>query len=218
MQDKSRIFGYARVSSKEQNLDRQIEMLGKYVLPENILTDKASGKNLERPSYQALKGSLGLRPGDTLLVTSLDRLSRSKADIHSELQWFQKHQIRLKVLDLPTSMVDVPEGEEWMIDMINNILIEVLASMAEQERRLIRKRQREGIEAARKKGKHLGRPRLVMPEQFPDVYARWKRGELTAKAAMGILQMASTSFYRMVSQYEESSVPKGGRVLEDIPE
>lgn len=215
---KHRIFGYARVSSKEQNLDRQTELLGQYVPPENILTDKASGKDLERPTYQALKGSLGLRPGDTLVITSLDRLSRSKADIRSELQWFQSHQIRLKVLDLPTSMVEVPEGQEWIIEMINNILIEVLASMAEQERRLIRKRQREGIEAAKKKGKHLGRPKLEIPEQFPEVYGRWKNGELTAKAAMGMLGMASTSFYRTVRQYEEKTVPKGGQILEDVPE
>ena len=215
---KDRVFGYARVSSKEQNLDRQIELLCKYVPPENILTDKASGKDLERPSYQALKGSLGLRQGDTLVITSLDRLSRSKSDIHAELQWFQNHQIRLKVLDLPTSMVEVPEGQEWMIEMINNILIEVLASMAEQERKLIRKRQREGIEAAKKKGKHLGRPKLQMPEQFPEVYERWKNGELTAKTAMKMLGMASTSFYRMVNQYEEKTVPKGDRILEDVPE
>ena len=207
-----RVFGYARVSSKEQNLDRQIELLRKYVPPESILTDKASGKNLERPSYQALKGSLGLRQGDTLVITSLDRLSRSKADIHAELQWFQNHQIRLKVLDLPTSMVEVPEGQEWMIEMINNILIEVLASMVEQERKLIRKRQREGIETAKKKGKHLGRPKLQMPEQFPEVYERWKNGELTAKTAMKMLGMASTSFYRMVSRYEENTVPKGGQI------
>ena len=209
---KHRTFGYARVSSKEQNLDRQIELLRKHVPPENILTDKASGKDLERPSYQALKGALGLRQGDTLVITSLDRLSRSKADIHSELQWFQKHQIRLKVLDLPTSMVEVPEGQEWLIEMINNILIEVLASMAEQERIMIRKRQREGIETAKKKGKHLGRPKLQMPEQFPEVYERWKSGELTAKTAMKMLGMASTSFYRMVSQYEENTVPKGSQI------
>lgn len=207
-----RTFGYARVSSKEQNLDRQIELLKKDVSSENILTDKASGKDLERPAYQALKGSLGLRPGDTLVITSLDRLSRSKADIHSELQWFQNHQIRLKVLDLPTSMAEVPEGQEWMIEMINNILIEVLASMAEQERKLIRKRQREGIEAAKKKGKHLGRPKLQMPEQFPEVYGRWKNGEITAKSAMGMLGMASTSFYRMVKRYEERIVPKGSQI------
>lgn len=125
-----RIFGYARVSSREQNLDRQIQALKKYVDAEHILTDKESGKNLNRPSYQALKGALGLRNGDTLVITSLDRLSRNKADIKQELQWFKEQNIRLKILDLPTSMVEVNKGQEWILDMIQNILIEVLASIA----------------------------------------------------------------------------------------
>lgn len=140
-----RIFGYARVSSREQNLDRQIQALKKYVDAEHILTDKESGKNLNRPSYQALKGALGLRNGDTLVITSLDRLSRNKADIKQELQWFKEQNIRLKILDLPTSMVEVNKGQEWILDMIQNILIEVLASIAEQERINIKNRQREGI-------------------------------------------------------------------------
>lgn len=204
-----RVFGYARVSSKEQNLDRQVGRLKQFVLPENILMDKASGKDLDRPAYQALKGTLGLRAGDTLIITSLDRLSRSKADIRKELQWFQDHQIRLKVLDLPTSLVEVPEGQEWIVEMIHNILIEVLSSMAEQERLLIRKRQSEGIEAAKKKGKHLGRPRMQIPEEFPEVYAKWKEGQLSAKSAMIMLRMVKTSFYRLVNQYEACVVPKG---------
>ena len=137
------------------------------------------------------------------------RLSRSKADIRKELQWFQDHGIRLKVLDLPTSLVEVPEGQEWIVEMINHILIEVLASMAEQERLLIKKRQREGIEAAQKKGKHLGRPRLQVPEEFPEVYARWRAGQISVKSAMKMLRMAKTSFYRLVNQYEGCAVPKG---------
>lgn len=145
-------FGYARVSSTGQNLDRQITELRKYVPEENIVTDKMSGKDLERPGYQALKGSLGLRRGDTLYIKSLDRLSRSKADIKAELEWFQKQGIRLMVLDLPTTMIEVPEGQEWIIDMVTNILVEVLASIAEQERQTIRRRQREGIDAAKKRG------------------------------------------------------------------
>lgn len=130
-----KIMGYARVSSKEQNLDRQILQLKKYVEEENIIVDKASGKNLERPGYQALKGVLGLRQGDTLVITSLDRLSRSKTDIKQELQWFKEQGIRLMILDLPTSLIEIPEGQEWIRDMIENILIEVLSSIAEQERK-----------------------------------------------------------------------------------
>ena len=149
MGKQGRVFGYARVSSTEQNLDRQLQALSEYVSSDNIITDKQSGKDLNRPGYQALKGHLGLRSGDTLYIMSLDRLSRSKGDIKAELQWFKEHDIRLMILDLPTSMIQVPEGQEWITEMINNILIEVLSSMAEQERLTIRKRQRQGIEVAK---------------------------------------------------------------------
>lgn len=198
-----RIFGYARVSSKEQNLDRQILALEKYVKTENILVDKTSGKDLERSAYQALKGALGLRRGDTLYITSLDRLSRSKADTKQELQWMKDKGIRLKILDLPTSLVEAPEGQQWIIEMIQNILIEVLSSIAEQERLTIRKRQREGIEAARKKGKHLGRPPLAEPDNFKEVYREWKAGRTTAKEAMKAVGMEKTSFYRKVKEFEQ---------------
>ena len=145
-----RQLGYARVSSVGQNLDRQIMELEKYIPRENIIIDKASGKNLNRPGYQALKGALGLRTGDSLYIKSLDRLSRDKNDIKNELQWFKDHGIRLVVLDLPTTMIQVPQGQDWIIDMLNNILIEVLSSIAEQERHTIKQRQREGIDAAKR--------------------------------------------------------------------
>lgn len=199
-----RIFGYARVSSKEQNLDRQILALEKYVKIENILVDKASGKDLERSAYQDLKGALGLRRGDTLYITSLDRLSRNKADMKQELQWMKDKGIRLKILDLPTSLVEVPEGQQWIVEMIQNILIEVLSSIAEQERLTIRRRQKEGIEAAKKKGKHLGRPPLPEPACFPEVYQEWKSGRVTAKEAMENVGMQKTSFYRKAREYEQS--------------
>lgn len=205
---KERIFGYARVSSKEQNLDRQILALKVHVPEENILVDKASGKNLEREAYQALKGALGLRCGDTLIITSLDRLSRNKEDIKQELKWFREKGVRLKILDLPTSLIEVPEGQKWIVDMIQNILIEVMASIAEQERLTIRKRQREGIEAARKKGKHLGRPRCQVPEEMEKIYALWKSGKITAKKAMELLHMSSSTFYRKVQEYEKVNVLK----------
>lgn len=197
-------YGYARVSSLEQNLDRQIDALKEYVPEENIVVDKQSGKDLERAGYQALKGRFGLRAGDELYITSLDRLSRTKSDIKEELQWFQNHEVRLLILDLPTSMVQVPKGQEWILEMIQNILVEVLSSIAEQERLTIRKRQREGISAARSRGKHLGRPRLAVPETFDKVYAEWKTGHLTAKAAQNRLGMSASAFYRVVQQYQKS--------------
>lgn len=203
-------YGYARVSSTEQNLDRQILALQKYVKQENIVVDKQSGKNLDRPGYNALKGMFGLRPGDVLYIVSLDRLSRSKADIKSELDWFKENKIRLMILDLPSSLIQVPDEQEWIIDMIQNILIEVLASMAEQERLMIRKRQREGIEAAKKKGKHLGRPKAEVPDNFDEVYEAWTAEEITAKEARKKLNMSSSSFYRLVERKRRMNHPKGG--------
>ena len=145
---KSKTFYYARVSSQEQNLDRQItafEAMG--ATERDIITDKRSGKDLDRAGYTALKTTL-LRRGDTLVVKSLDRLSRNKADINNELQYFHDNGIRVKVLDLPTTMLDYPPGQEWVLDMVNNILIEVLGTIAQQERETIRQRQAEGIAAA----------------------------------------------------------------------
>ena len=200
-EDMSMEYGYARVSSQEQNTDRQLIALKKYVPADNILIDKASGKDTDRPGYQALKGALGLREGDTLYITSLDRLSRNKNDIKHELEWFKERKIRVKILDLPTSMIEIPEGQEWILEMITNILVEVLSSIAEQERLTIRRRQREGIDAAKANGKHLGRPPLVVPREFPMVYRRWKSGEITAKSAMDELGMSRSSFYRTAKDY-----------------
>lgn len=200
-----RSFGYARVSSTGQNLDRQLAELRKYVPEENIVTDKMSGKDLEQPGYQALKGSLGLRSGDTLYVKSLDRLSRSKADIKAELEWFQKQGIRLMVLDLPTTMIEVPEGQEWIIDMVTNILVEVLASIAEQERRTIRRRQREGIDAAKKRGKKFGRPRKEV-EDWDNVYYQWSQKKITAQKAASFLKISRTQFYKLVQEEREGGV------------
>ncbi len=202
MESSGKILGYARVSSTEQNLDRQLMALEQYVDRNNILIDKASGKNLERPGYQALKGALGLREGDVLYVTSLDRLSRSKEDIKKELEWFKEHHVTLRILDLPTSLIEVPDGQEWILDMITNILVEVLSSMAEQERLTIRKRQAEGIAAAKAKGKHLGRPKMTEPQNFREVYESWKAGNITAKEAMRVLNLPKSSFYKLVTQYQ----------------
>lgn len=200
----SRTYYYARVSTKEQNLDRQLSAF--YALgatDREIITDKESGKDLERTGYQALKNAI-LRRGDTLIVKSLDRLSRSKTDIHNELQYFKENGIRLKVIDLPTTMMDLPEGQEWVFEMVNNILIEVLGTIAEQERENIRKRQAEGIEAAKQNGKKLGRPSLVFPANWDSVYTSWKAGEITAKTAMEQTGTKRTSFYKLVSMTENN--------------
>lgn len=200
----NRTFYYARVSSCEQNLDRQLEAFRKLGADKrDIITDKQSGKSLDRPGYQALKTAM-LRSGDTLVVKSLDRLSRNKTDIKNELQFFKDNGIRLKVIDLPTTMMELPEGQEWVFEMVNNILIEVLGTIAEQERETIRRRQQEGIEAAKAKGKHLGRPRAGKPKNWDEVIAQWCSGEITASEAWRILSIRKTAFYRMLKEsYDE---------------
>lgn len=195
----SRTYYYARVSSKEQNLDRQIAaFVGMGAADRDIITDKESGKNLDRKGYQALKNAM-LRCGDTLVIKSLDRLSRSKADIKNELQYFKDNGIRLKVLDLPTTLMEYPDGQEWVFDMVNNILIEVLGAIAEQERVTIHQRQAEGIAAAKAKGKHLGRPKAVKPDNdWNEVIFQWKSGTITAKKAMELTGVKRSTFYQFV--------------------
>lgn len=158
----SRTYYYARVSSREQNLDRQFAAFAALGAQErDIIADKESGKSINRSGYTALKSAL-LRRGDTLVIKSLDRLSRNKEDTKRELQYFRENGIRLKVLDLPTTMIEYPVGQEWVLDMVNNILVEVLASIAQQERETIHQRQAEGIAAAKQRGKHLGRPSIEL--------------------------------------------------------
>lgn len=194
----SRTYYYARVSSREQNLDRQLNAFRALGANErDIITDKESGKDLDRTGYQALKRNM-LRRGDTLIVKSLDRLSRNKSDIRSELQFFKENGIRLKVIDLPTTMMELPEGQEWVFDMVNNILIEVLGTIAEQERVTIHQRQSEGIVAAREKGVVFGRLRAEYPENWDEVIQQWKDGCITAVKAMELTGTKRTTFYKLL--------------------
>lgn len=209
-----RTVGYARVSTREQNLDRQLKALRQYVPDEMIVTDKASGKDFNRAGYQSLKVGIGkLTKGDTLYIKSLDRLSRNKEEAKRELQYFRDNGIRLKVIDLPTTLADYPEGQEWVLDMVTNILIEVLTSIAENERETIRKRQREGLDAMKinpvtgkmqsnRTGNDIGRPVATYPENWKEVYAQWKNKEFTARKAMELLQLKPNTFYKLVKQYK----------------
>ncbi len=210
-----KIVGYARVSSREQNLDRQVIALRQYVADDMIVTDKASGKDFNRPGYQSLKVGIGkLIKGDILYVKSLDRFSRKKEDAKKELQYFSELGVRVKILDIPSTMTDIAEGQEWILDMINNILIEVLTSIAENERITIRSRQAEGIAAmpvdkttgkkvSKKTGRCIGRPPIQFPENFEKYYDKWKQREITAVNAMKSLGLKPNSFYKLAHQYEE---------------
>ena len=198
----SRTYYYARVSTTEQNLDRQLDVFKSLGADDrDIITDKQSGKSLDRNGYMALKNTI-LRPNDTLVIKSLDRLSRNKMDIKNELQYFKDNNIRLKVIDLPTTMLDLPTEQSWVIDMVNNILIEVLSSIAEQEYHNIHTRQKEGIETAKSKGVHLGRPPLQKPENWDIVIAEYRAANLTAKEAMTQLNLKKSSFYKLLKEEE----------------
>lgn len=196
----SRTWYYARVSSKERNLDRQLAIFATMGASErDIIVDKES-KSLDRQGYTALKTAL-LRRGDTLVVKSLDRLSRNKADTKNELEYFKANGIRLKVLDLPTTMIDYPAGQEWVLDMVNNILVEVLSSIAQQERETIHQRQAEGIAAAKAKGKHLGRPKAELPGNWSEAMTQWHNGAITARKAMELTGTKRSTFYKLAENY-----------------
>lgn len=196
-----KIYYYARVSSKGQNLDRQIQQFIELGANErDIITEKQSGKDIDnRAAYKAMRDTM-LRNGDTLYICSLDRLGRCKQDIKNELEHYKAENIRVKVLDIPTTLIDFPKGQEWVCEMVNNILIEVLGSMAEQERHNIRKRQREGISAAHNKGVKFGRPTAKKPQNWQEVYAEWKRGDITAVQAMQKTGTTKSTFYKFAKE------------------
>ncbi|CAG9612805.1 Putative transposon Tn552 DNA-invertase bin3 [Bacillus rhizoplanae] len=194
-------FGYMRVSTKEQNLDRQYEALKGYVTDEKyIYSDKASGKDMEREEFQNMLKAM--RSGDTLYIKSIDLLGRNKQQIKEYLQYFKNEGIRVKVIDLPTTMIDIQEGQEGILDMVNNILIEVYTTLAQQERKTIKQRQKEGIAVAKAKGKHLGRPVLALPKEWNKLYKEWKAGKITAVAFMKDVEMKKATFYKKVKEYE----------------
>lgn len=196
-------FAYIRVSTKEQNLDRQLEALVPYVTDDKyIYSDKASGKDMEREGFRNMLKAM--RAGDTLYIKSIDRLGRNKAQIKDYLEYFKKNGIRVKIIDMPTTMQDHPEGQEWVLDMVNTILIEVYTTLAQQERETILQRQKEGIAVAKAKGKHLGRPILELPKEWPTYYKQWKSGEIKAVDFMSLVKMKKATFYKKVKEYEKT--------------
>ena len=160
-------YFYARVSTKEQNLGRQLAAAEKYSAEyDGVFADKKTGANFERDEYQRMKSLL--KRGDEIIISALDRLGRNKEEVKDEYAWFKAHGVTLRILDLPTSLIDF-NGQDWIKDMIDNILIEVLSSMAQQERESMLIRQREGIAAmpvvdgkrvSAKSGRGFGRPRV----------------------------------------------------------
>ena len=207
--ENTKTFAYVRVSSKEQNVNRQLDAIKDYCTQQNIkigerdiFIDKTSGKNMDRQGYIALKQCL--RNGDMLIIKELDRLGRNKEEVKKELNYFKENKIRVKILNIPTTLIDF-QGQEWLFDMVNNILIEVLSAIAEEERNKIKQRQKEGIEALKRRngGKGIGRPATKMPQNFKEEYQKWKNGEQTATATFTKLKLKKTTFYNLVKQIEK---------------
>lgn len=199
------IYGYCRVSTKDQNIDRQVKSLIDFGVPaQNIKFDKQSGKDFNRENYQVLRNEI-LRAGDTLVVKELDRLGRNKELLKEELDYFKKKGVRVKILNIPTTLMDIPVGQEWLIDMINNIIIEVLGAVAEEERKKIKTRQAEGIAVAKEKGVKFGRPKVDFPPLWEKIYGEYKNKEISGVEAMRILNLKKTTFYKLVKEYERNS-------------
>ena len=192
------IYFYARVSSKDQNLARQLEVAKAYKNIDRVFCDKQSGKNFDRAEYQKLKEIVV--SGDEVVVKSLDRLGRNKEQTKEEIKWFKENGVALRILNLPTSLIDY-QGQEWIMDMVNNILIEVLASYAEQERVEIKQRQAEGIAAKRASDSwdEYGRPVKETPD-FQNFVKKQKDGELTVAECCKILGISRATWYNRMKE------------------
>lgn len=201
-------YAYIRVSTKDQNLDRQLEAVHEYCKTNNIfiderdiLRDEQSGKDFNREGYQTLKNNL-LRQGDTLIIKELDRLGRDMAMIKEEWHDLQRKGVNIIVIDTP--ILNTVGKSDLEKTLISNIVFELLSYMAEKERLKIRQRQAEGIAAAKAKGKKLGRPSVEYPGYWKEAYDQWKEGKITAVKAMELTGLKKNSFYNLVKKYEES--------------
>ncbi|MFJ8248037.1 recombinase family protein [Peribacillus asahii] len=195
-----RKFGYIRVSSKDQNEGRQIEAMKERGIDErDIFIDKQSGKDFNRDQYQLLKRIM--RKGDVLYIHSLDRFGRNKEKILEEWNDIIKHiQADIVVLDMP--LLDTTQYKDSLGTLIADLVLQILSWMAEEERKRIRTRQREGIDLALQNGVAFGRPKATVTEEFKQIYHRWKNGEMTAVKAMEELGIKKTTFYKLVKDYE----------------
>ena len=202
------VYFYARVSTQEQNLARQLESAKNYKDDINeIFCDKVSGKSFKRPEYERLK-SIVVK-GDEVIVKELDRLGRNKELIKEELKWFKEQGVLVRILDIPTTLMEFPVGQEWVFDMVNNILIEVLSVMAEQEKEKINRRIKEGIAAmpvvdgkrvSSKTGNAMGRTKKVSDDEFLLFYEKNIKGEMSVTECCRQMGISRPVWYNRVSE------------------
>lgn len=182
-------YGYIRVSTERQSLDRQKDSMEQYHLDE-VFSDKKSGKDFEREGYKRLKAKV--EKGDEVYIHALDRLGRNKELVKSEWQWFKEKGVTLRVLNMPTTMIEI-DGQEWVVDMINNIILEVLGALAEQEREELIVRTKQGLEATRKRGTVLGRPKVT--DKIEEAKALVASG-MSVNRACECVGIARATYYR----------------------
>lgn len=197
-------WGYARVSSQSQHLDRQLEQLRAYGIDERHLkTEKQSGKDFERSVFLSLVGTdevaPSMRSGDCLVVCSLDRLGRNYEEIQRWWRYItQDLKCGIVVLDMP--LLNTKGEGNLDKNFIADLVLQILSYVAEKERLAIRVRQRQGITAAREKGVKFGRPCVQKPDGFDEIAAKWRNGEITATAAMRELGLSKYGFYKLIKE------------------
>ena len=193
------IYGYVRVSSTDQNEDRQmLEMQRLKIKKKNIYIDKQSGKDFNRPSYQRLLGKL--KKGDLLYVKSIDRLGRNYREIQDQWRVLTKEmEVDVVVIDMP--LLDTRVYKDLMGTFIADLVLQVLSFVAENERVNIRKRQEEGIKAAKLKGVMFGRPMIKVPNNFGSLVKQWERGHIRAEDVAKECDMSIATFYRRLREY-----------------
>ncbi len=196
-----KIYGYVRVSTREQNEDRQmIALVGVNVPEQNIYVDKQSGKDFERPEYKRLLRKLG--EDDLLYIKSIDRLGRNYEEILEQWRVITKEKkVDIVVLDMP--LLDTRRGKDLVGTFLSDVVLQILSFVAENERGNIRQRQREGIEAAKKRGVQFGRPQKPVPDNFIQVYNQWLEKEISGEVAAGLCGLTMSTFYRRANRRKE---------------
>ncbi|MDR3231639.1 MAG: recombinase family protein [Synergistaceae bacterium] len=192
------VYGYVRVSSADQNTDRQIDAMNEIKIPlAQIFADKQSGKNFERPQYQALLKKL--KPGDLIYVKSSDRLGRDYDEIQNQWRILTKERgVDIAVIDMP--LLDTRNGKDLVGTFLADVVLQLLSFVAQNERENIRKRQSEGIAAAKARGVHFGRPVKKPPENFRELVRAWERGKVTRKEISEQADLKEATFYRRLRE------------------
>ena len=195
-------YAYIRVSTKEQNEDRQLLAINELkIISKNIYIDKQSGQDFDRPQY--IKMVKKLKKDDLLYIKSIDRLGRNYAEILEQWRILTKEKgIDIVVLDMP--LLDTRRGKDLMGAFLSDIVLQVLSFVAENERTNIRQRQAEGIAAARKRGVRFGRPPKPLPQEFHNIYQKWKNGKITGVDAAKACDMPMSTFRYRAEVYEKS--------------